>query len=240
MPINYAKPNYDFYYQNWAVLWNRLNNRQLFNSLDLQQLFWDSWRDRLISSEEKSKNLFHKLHLENLEHFPIRLSIDSTFVGWTCIYIDLIEKIIYKEQIPPINVPSNLFRLGSLHIEQHGFEKTNKILYQPRHQNIKALDMPILVYNPSFARFSPIVIDGNNRVYFALNNNIENIPSYVLTEYFFLDYPEVFLDEFCKDIFYFLADYHFFSNNKFKKPIFSFKSHEKEFSFFKANSFLYK
>lgn len=79
--------------------------------------------------------------------------------------IDLIEKIIYKDQVSPQLANINLFKLASEHLSKHNLEPTSKILYQPTHQSSKFLDMPILIFYPKSFSFDPSVIDGNNRVY---------------------------------------------------------------------------
>ncbi|MFG5565303.1 hypothetical protein ACFJYA_13745 [Enterococcus faecalis] len=236
--INFAKKNYDIFYIDWNLYFKIFSNYKIFKHDSIQTEFLSIWKKKLIESEQKSEGLFYKLDL-TIEHFPIRLTFNSLFIGWSCVNIDLIEKIIYKNQVSPQMANINSFTLASEHLSKHNLEPTSKILYQPTHKSSKFLDMPILIFLPNSFSFGPSVIDGNNRVHFAKEKNIEKIPCYLLTEAFFLAHPEVFLDEFCRDIFFFLADVHFFISTPYKPGKLKFFSAKKEFNHFQNNSALF-
>ncbi|MDN3193407.1 hypothetical protein [Enterococcus faecalis] len=238
MVINYAEKNYETLYVNWDLYFDFFNQFILFRNNSIQTDFFNAWKKRLIKSEKKAEKQFYTLDL-TIEHFPIKLTFNSTFLGWTCVNIDLIEKIIYKNQVSPQMVNIDSFKLASEHLSKHYLEPTSKILYQPTHKSSKFLDMPILIFHPNSFSFGPSVIDGNNRVHFAKEKNIEKVPCYFLTEAFFLAHPEVFLDEFCRDIFLFLADVHFFISTPYKTGKLKFFSTKKEFNHFQNNSTLF-
>ncbi|HBM5450701.1 TPA: hypothetical protein ACQDSE_001449 [Enterococcus faecium] len=238
MPINYAKQDYDTFYIDWDRYFEFINQFTIFSNNSIQDEFLNVWKKRLIKSEKEAEKHFCTLDL-TIEHFPIRLTFYSTFLAWTCVNIDLIEKIIYKDQISPQITNINLFKLASEHLSKHNLEPTSKILYQPTHKSSKFLDMPILIFYPKSFSFGPSVIDGNNRVHFAKEKNIDKVPCYLLSEAFFLAHPEVFLDEFCRDIFFFLADIHFFISNPYKPGKIKFFSTKKEFNHFQNNSALF-
>lgn len=236
--INYAKKNHEIEYFDWDYCFKSINIFKIFNHDSIQTEFLNKWKKRLIESEKKAETQFYTLDL-TVEHFPLRLTFNLLFVGWSCVNIDLIEKIIYKNQLSPQMANINSFKLASEHLSKHNLEPTSKILYHPTHKSSKLLDMPILIFHPNSFSFGPSVIDGNNRVHFAKEKNIDKIPCYLLNETFFLAHPEVFLDEFCRDLFFFLIDLHFFISNPCKRGIFNFFSPKKEFNHFQNNSLLF-
>lgn len=239
MVINYAKKNYDRFVMDWDSLFDYLNQLNLFASKKIQSEFLFEWKERLIQSEQRSEKQFKSLDLVNTEHFPLRIVIGETFLGWSAVNVDLIEHLIYLDQQVPTIVSNDIFTLESEHLARYQLQPANKVLYQPSHKNCTKIDMPILIFSPIEFSFGPKVIDGNNRVHFAIENDIREIPAYIITEVFFLAHPEIFLDEFCRNLFFFLSDLHYFINNRSSKRLFRKSNKRMEKLFIKNNSLLY-
>lgn len=133
--INFAKKNYDIFYIDWNLYFKIFSNYKIFKHDSIQTEFLSIWKKKLIESEQKSEGLFYTLDL-TIEHFPIRLTFNSLFIGWSCVNIDLIEKIIYKNQVSPQMANINSFTLASEHLSKHNLEPTSKI-YISQHINLQ-------------------------------------------------------------------------------------------------------
>ncbi|MFG5501883.1 hypothetical protein ACFJYO_15945, partial [Enterococcus faecalis] len=78
--INFAKKNYDIFYIDWNLYFKIFSNYKIFKHDSIQTEFLSIWKKKLIESEQKSEGLFYKLDL-TIEHFPIRLTFNSLFIG---------------------------------------------------------------------------------------------------------------------------------------------------------------
>ncbi|OTN83759.1 hypothetical protein A5819_003739 [Enterococcus sp. 7E2_DIV0204] len=215
MPINYVAKKEIPYTIDWNRLFDTLNQYQFFKKKSIQEKFLLSWKERIIVSEKKSYEEINKIDLTTTEHFPIRILFGSCFIAWCAIHIDNVEKCIFQHQLNPITIDLSWFLSEHLYLSknQQKLFSTEQILYSVTNTYSNFSYIPILIFSPTFHYPYRRVIDGNHRVEFAIKNGGKYLQAYALTEHFFSENPNSFLDSFSRDIFLFLCDMNYFYDN---------------------------
>lgn len=210
MPINYIANEEIPYNIDWDIVFESLNNYPFFYNKIIQTDFLSSWKSRIIKSEQLSYRQVKQINLKLTEHYPIKIMFKSTFIGWSAVNIDEIEKIIFQHQTSPVEINLDSFLNEEVLLSNGVPMKSNYISYYTNRECSLFWNIPIITFCPTFPHLYERVIDGNNRVDYSIKNKFDSINAYRLTQNFFFKNETSFLEDFSRDILLFLADLHHF------------------------------
>lgn len=213
VPINFTRPEHTKDHFDWNHIFSYLNSYKFFRNKSVQEKFLNAWKERIIKDEQSSYREMKTVDFEGTEHFPFKTMFGPIFLGWCALNVDEIERQIYKEQLSPSKLNLSEMISEEIYLMNKVITPTDKIVFYSEGASPVFSYIPVIVLSPTFFYFYDRVIDGNHRISYSLENGISELSSYFLTEHFFINHKNVFLDSFSHSIFLFWCDLHFFLNS---------------------------